>query len=174
MCVYRCVCVCVCVYVWKSDCRCLSITPHAPLLFSLSVVFSPLSVSLLFSPPVGRWLSISQQSSVSSPSRSEQPCSGLSLVGKRVWRKITDWRTWDYVCLCVCVWERGEYYKEAGLSGRWWFFWSCTLHTSCWCCSSLGFLYSWLIKKTAWESVCMLKPAGGWVKWQRKQSKPIK
>lgn len=82
-----------------------------------------------------RALSISRQHSVSSPSRSEKPFSGLSLVGNRVWRKITDQRTCDRVCVCVCVFlcvcERGVYYKEAGLTGRWWCFFSiCFRHTS--------------------------------------------
>lgn len=67
-----------------------------------------------------RALSISRQHSVSSPSRSEKPFSGLSLVGNRVWRKITDQRTCESVCVCVflCVCERGVYYKEAGLTGK--------------------------------------------------------
>lgn len=80
-----------------------------------------------------RALSISRQHSVSSPSRSEKPFSGLSLVGNRVWRKITDQRTCERVCVCVflCVCERGVYYKEAGLTGRWWCFFSiCFRHTS--------------------------------------------
>lgn len=113
------VCLCECVKVWL------------PLpLFSSSL--APLSfLSQLFSPPVGRWLSISQQWSVPSPSHSEKPCSRISLAGSEAWLNN---RHTIHACVCVCL----KYYKEAGLSGRWYFFFSCMLHLSCWW---LGFVF---------------------------------
>lgn len=109
----------------------LLLLTHRFSFLSLCCLLPFLFLSVLLS--TCRALSISRQHSVSSPSRSEKPFSGLSLVGNRVWRKITDQRTCERVCVCVflfvCV--RGVYYKEAGLTGRWWcFFSSCFRHTS--------------------------------------------
>lgn len=129
----------------------LLLLTHRFSFLSLCCLLPFLFLSVLLS--TCRALSISRQHSVSSPSRSEKPFSGLSLVGNRVWRKITDQRTCERECVCVflCVCERGVYYKEAGLTGRWWCFFSST--------HLIDAIYSHASpvmkhEKTAWESVC--------------------
>lgn len=154
-------------------------SPHSPLLLLLSVVFSqpPFLLSVLLS--TCRALTVNQQAT-------------LCLLPLTVWKTLSwpliGWQLsvaenygpahiTETVCVPGCVREWDKYYEEAGLSGRWWFFSCCKLHTSFSCCSFLFFLPLVPHKDDSmWDSVCIFEPVGGWVKWKtikKKKSKPI-